>query len=181
MPVLKAINTPVKKTLFGLLCLPIIIIFIGFIWPDAKLIPVHNATKADWAEKSFWAEPWGSSGVHKGIDIFAPKGTDLIAAADGIVIRTGNWPKGGKHIMILSPKWRIHYFAHMDSIIVKPYQWVSAGQKVGTVGDSGNAKGKPPHLHYTLRSLFPRPWAVTSETQGARKAFYYDPHIYLTK
>lgn len=164
--------------LLGLISL---LIGLGFLWPEAKLIPVKGAQQGDWAKNSFWFEPWGTSGVHKGIDIFAPKGRELIASVDGIIVRAGVWPKGGKHIVILGPKWRLHYYAHMDDINVEKYQFVQAGQKVGTVGNSGNAKGKPPHLHYTVQSIFPRPWAATDETQGARKAYYYDPHIYLTQ
>lgn len=171
----------IKKILVGLLCLPLIVILLGFIWPEAKMIPVKNALKGDWAANSFWFEPWGTSGVHKGIDIFARKGTDLLSTNDGIVIGTGNWKKGGKHIFILGPKWRVHYYAHLGSIDVKKYELVSAGQKIGTVGNSGNAKGKPAHLHYTIVTLYPRPWAITEETQGARKAYYLDPHIYLTE
>lgn len=172
---------PIKKTLLAIFCLPLLIIVIGFMWPEAKTIPVKGADKGDWAENSFWFEPWGTSGVHKGIDIFAKKGTDLLAAVDGIVVRVGVWPKGGKHIVILGPKWRVHYYAHMDSIAVEKFQWVKAGQKVGSVGNSGNAKGKPAHLHYTISSIYPRFWAITDETQGGRKAFYLDPHKYLTE
>uniref|UniRef100_A0A2A4YVD1 M23ase beta-sheet core domain-containing protein n=1 Tax=OCS116 cluster bacterium TaxID=2030921 RepID=A0A2A4YVD1_9PROT len=171
----------IKKTIISLLCIPLIIILLGFLWPEAKLIPVKGANKGDWAENSFWYEPWGTSGVHKGIDIFAKKGTDLLATVDGLVIRTGNWPKGGKFIMILGPKWRVHYYAHLNSVEVKKYDLVGAGQKIGEVGNSGNAKGKPPHLHYTIVTVYPRPWAITDETQGARKAYYLDPHIYLTE
>lgn len=170
-----------KKILLGLFGIPLYILIVAFLWPEAKLIPVKGAADGDWAADSFWFEPWGTSGVHKGIDIFAKKGTDLIASVDGIVLRVGNWPKGGKHIVILGPKFRLHYYAHMNSIAVKKYQFVSAGQKVGTVGNSGNAKGKPAHLHYTISSVYPRPWAATDETQGARKAYYIDPHIYLTE
>lgn len=171
----------VKKIILGLIFALVLFIVGGFLWPEAKENPVKGAVVGDWAQNSFWYEPWGSSGVHKGIDIFAKKGTPLVAAVDGIVIRAGNWPKGGKHIVILGPKWRVHYYAHMDTIDVEKYQFVKAGQMVGSVGNSGNAKGKPAHLHYTIATVYPRPWAATDETHGARKAFYLDPNLYLTK
>ncbi len=161
--------------------LPIILIAAGFIWPETKTIPVKGATTADWAENSFWFEPWGSSKTHKGIDIFAKKGTDLLSSVDGFVWKVGNWKKAGKHIFIIGPKWRIHYYAHLDSILVSKQQWVRSGQKIGTVGNSGNAKGKPAHLHYTIKTLYPRPWAATNETHGSRKKYYLDPHIFLTQ
>ncbi|NRA86127.1 MAG: M23 family metallopeptidase [Rhizobiales bacterium] len=170
-----------KYTIFCVIFSVVLVFVIGLLLPEFKTIPVKNATTADWSEKSFWAEPWGSSLTHKGIDIFAKKGTDLLATVDGFVLRTANWKKGGKIILILGPKWKIHYYAHLDSINVKKHQFVTSGQKIGTVGDSGNAKGKPPHLHYTISTIYPRPWAATNETHGSRKMFYLDPHIYLTE
>lgn len=166
-------------TLFILLSIPIFVALIGFLWPENRMIPVKGATTTSWNAKSFWAEPWGSSRTHKGIDIFAKKGTDLLATTDGIVISLGHWKKAGKHIFILGPKWKMHYYAHLDSITIERYTFVKSGQKIGTVGDSGNAKGKPPHLHYTIATLYPRPWAATNETHGNRKMYYIDPNIYL--
>lgn len=173
---------PYKVTLIAApLTLLIFVMLVGLLWPEARVIPVKDATKNSWAANSFWFEPWGSSGVHKGIDIFARKGTDVVAPVDGIILRTGNWPKGGQHIFLLGAGWKKHYFAHLNSIDVKRFQLVRAGQKIGTVGNSGNAKGKAAHLHYTIVTLYPRPWAATNETQGSRKKYYLDPHIYLTE
>jgi murein DD-endopeptidase MepM/ murein hydrolase activator NlpD len=50
---------------------------------------------------------------------------------------------------------------------------------VGTVGDSGNARGKPPHLHYAIVTLLPYPWRITGQTQGWKKAFFLDPGAWL--
>ena len=57
-----------------------------FFAPEWPAIPVDGATPADWNPKSFWYGPWGRSGVHKGIDIFAPKGTLVRAPTYGIVL-----------------------------------------------------------------------------------------------
>ncbi|WP_284136468.1 hypothetical protein [Pseudoalteromonas obscura] len=54
-------------------------------------------------------------------------------------------------------------------------QWLSSGQPIGTLDDTGNAKGKPAHVHYSILSLVPLPWLVTLETQGWKKMFYLDP------
>ncbi|MGZ8196703.1 MAG: M23 family metallopeptidase, partial [Methylosarcina sp.] len=67
----------------------IFILIAGFIAPERIQIPVAGATKSDWNKDSFWYEPWGASGVHKGIDIFGKKGTPVISAVDGIVIFAG--------------------------------------------------------------------------------------------
>ncbi len=81
--------------------------------------------------------------------------------------------------MALGPKWRVHYFAHLDSIDKDAGILLSAGSEIGAVGDSGNAKGKQPHLHYSIVSLIPRPWAIDGSTQGYKKAFFVNPILYL--
>ncbi len=62
---------------------------LSLLWPDEPMIPVQGATRADWHPRSFWYHPWGASGVHKGIDIFAPEGLPILAATSGLVVRSG--------------------------------------------------------------------------------------------
>ncbi len=50
-----------------------VLLGIGFVIPEQPRIPVAGATSKDWNPKSFWYEQWGVSGVHKGIDVFAPQ------------------------------------------------------------------------------------------------------------
>ena len=50
-------------------------------WPERLQIPVAGAGTQDWNPHSYWAYPWGKSVVHKGIDIFAKRGTPTLAAA----------------------------------------------------------------------------------------------------
>ncbi len=152
-----------------------------FLLPENAIIPVQDATTKDWNQQTFWYEPWGSSGVHKGIDIFGSKGTPLLSATGGVVIFSGGISKGGNVIAVLGPKWRIHYYAHMDSAEVSAGEWLSRGDTVGTLGDSGNAAGKPPHLHYSILTLVPYPWRWDSSTQGWKKMFYLDPGAVLQK
>lgn len=150
-----------------------------FLLPENAIIPVQNATTKDWNQQTFWYEPWGSSGVHKGIDIFGSKGTPLLSATGGVVIFSGDVSKGGNVIAVLGPKWRIHYYAHMDSAEVSAGEWLSRGDTVGAMGVSGNAAGKPPHLHYSILTLVPYPWRWDSSTQGWKKMFYLDPGAVL--
>ena len=148
---------------------------IGFLIPEKLVIPVKGATTKDWNHDTFWYEPWGKSGVHKGIDIFGTKGQELISASKGIVVYTGNLALGGKVVVVLGPKWMFHYYAHLDSISTDSLSFVSAGEKIGTVGDSGNAKGKQPHLHYSIVTPFPYFWRADLSSQGWKKMFYLDP------
>ena len=170
----------VKKRIW----IPLIIVLdviVGFLLPEPKTIPVKDATSNDWHQNTFWYEPWGRSGVHKGIDIFAPKGKEARSTTYGWVIYQGELSIGGNVVVALGPKWRIHYYAHLDTIDVNAAQLLNVGEKIGTVGDSGNARGKQPHVHYSIISLIPYPWRVDNSTQGWKKMFFLDPGLYLTE
>lgn len=147
----------------------------GLLIPEDAVVPVAGATRRDWNPKSFWYEPWGVSGVHKGIDIFAPRGRPVLAAVPGIVVYRGSFRQGGEVVAVLGPKWRLHYYAHLDEHAAGRPLLVARGSQLGTVGTSGNAAGKPPHLHYTVFSLLPLPWRYSTATQGWRRMFYLDP------
>jgi len=155
------------------------ILLLGVLVPDAKIIPVEGAKQSDWNKDSFWYEPWGTSGVHKGIDIFAKKGVLVVAPANLFVLYKGTIKKGGNIVVGLGPKWRLHYFAHLASVDNTTSFYMAAGNKIGAVGDSGNAQGKQPHLHYAILSLIPLPWKMDGTTQGYKKAFYINPIEYL--
>lgn len=148
----------------------------GLLIPEKMTIPVQGASSKDWNHETFWFEPWGSSGVHKGIDIFGDKGEPVIAATGGVVVFVGRLSKGGNAVAVLGPKWRIHYYSHLDSYSVERGDFVNLGESIGLLGDTGNAAGKQPHLHYSILSLFPMPWLITFESQGWKKMFYLDPH-----
>lgn len=160
--------------------IPFLIIGIGYLLPQEMIIPVRGATTSDWDDYSFWAYPWGSSITHKGIDIFKEKGTPVVAATYGLVVYTHEGGKGGKSVMVLGPKWRFHYYAHLDEINTFPFEPLRTGELLGTVGDTGNAKGKPPHLHYGITTPFPYWWLRdTVAVQGNRKMFHLDPDTWL--
>jgi peptidoglycan LD-endopeptidase LytH len=86
---------------------------------------------------------------HEGIDIFAPRGTPVVAAADGwITSRTTN-RLGGNVVWIWAPSRRLSlYYAHLETQAVAPGERVRAGEVVGYVGNTGNARGTAPHLHF---------------------------------
>jgi len=161
-----------------LLFVAVLLVF-GFLWPERINMPVTGADKRDWNPKSFWAEPWGSSGVHKGIDIFAKHGTPVVSTTDGVLLYAGVIPKGGNVILVLGPKWRLHYFAHLNAIYGAMFSLVRAGDLIGAVGDTGNALGKQPHLHYSIVRIFPALWKMDDSTQGYKKSVFIDPGYYL--
>ena len=151
----------------------------GFLVPEQHLIPVQGATSRDWNPKSFWFYPWGRSRVHKGIDIFAAKNTPVIAPTNGLILFSGHVPAGGNVIYILGPKWRFHYFAHLNQIN-KTGGFVTATEMIGRVGATGNAQGKPAHLHYSIYSLFPRIRHYDSGVVSAwQRLFYINPEQFF--
>ena len=147
--------------------------------PQKFSMPVKGAGKADYNPKSFWYYPWGKSVTHKGVDIFAKEGTPVTASTAGFVLYSGQIGMGGNVVLILGSKWRLHYYAHLQKNIISNFSWASRSELIGTVGSSGNAIGKPPHLHYSIITLIPYFWRIDKDRQGWKKMFYLNPIDYL--
>lgn len=160
--------------------IPVLVIFVaGLCIPQRFYNPVARADKRSYHPQSFWYYPWGRSGTHKGVDIFAPAGTVVRSSTGGIVIFAGIIGVGGNVILVLGPKWRLHYYAHLKSINTNVLSWTSIGERIGTVGATGNAQGKSPHLHYAIITLIPYIWRADRDRQGWKKMFYLNPIDYL--
>jgi len=87
---------------------------------------------------------------HDGIDIAAPLGTPIKAAASGRVVYSDDKLAGyGKLVIIEHPGNYYTIYAHNSINLVKEEQWVKQGEVIAKVGKSGNAKG--PHLHFEIR------------------------------
>ncbi|MGC3946411.1 MAG: M23 family metallopeptidase [Chryseolinea sp.] len=166
-----------KTKILGLAIL--IVLFVGLIFPQNFENPVEKADRNSYNSKSFWYYPWGKSGTHKGVDIFAKEGTRVNSSTGGLVLFKGEIARGGKVVLIIGPKWRLHYYAHLRDIDTRLFSWTSKGDRIGTVGTTGNAKGKAPHLHYSIMTLIPYPWRIDGEKQGWKKMFYLNPINWL--
>ena len=91
----------------------------------------------------------GNQSMHQGIDLAAPEGTEVFAAADGRVTAAGHDPVYGNYIIIShSNKWTSLY-GHLKSIVIDLRTEVKSGTLIGTVGSTGLSTG--PHLHFELR------------------------------
>lgn len=98
-----------------------------------------------------WGAARGQGRKHEGIDIFAKRGTPVLSSTQGVVTRVGTNNLGGKVVWVLGPGRQMHYYAHLDDYAdINPWQQVAAGDVLGYVGDTGNARGTPPHLHYGI-------------------------------
>ena len=166
-----------RKIIIGLL----VIFIVGLLIPQNFKMPVNGAGRQDYNAKSFWYYPWGKSVTHKGVDIFAKKGTLITSATKGFVLYAGEVSLGGKFVFVLGPKWRLHYYAHLDELKIASLSFVNHKSVLGTVGTSGNATGKLPHLHYAMVTIIPYVWKIDGDRQGWKKMFYLNPIAYLEK
>ncbi len=109
--------------------------------PDRSLSAVQSR---------FGAPRDGGARDHHGIDIFAPRGTPVVAIADGFV-RVDETPRGGRVIWLREARLgRNLYYAHLDDWAVDDGAAVKTGDIIGFVGNTGNARTTPPHLHFGI-------------------------------
>jgi peptidoglycan LD-endopeptidase LytH len=88
---------------------------------------------------------------HEGVDIFAPRGTPVVAVAPGHVTTARHTPVGGNVVWVQDATTELsYYYAHLDEILVREGTAVAAGDTLGTVGNTGNARGVRHHLHFGI-------------------------------
>lgn len=99
-----------------------------------------------------WEAARSGGRKHQGIDIFAKRGTPVLSTTQGIVRKVGLDNLGGKVVWVTGPELTQHYYAHLEGYVpdLDAGDWVEVGDVVGYVGNSGNAKNTPPHLHYGI-------------------------------
>lgn len=125
--------------------------------PSSTLqVPVEGVSERQLSDT--WKAPRSEGRKHQGIDIFAPKGTPVQSTTRGVVLRLGKNRLGGNVVWILGPGGQLHYYAHLDRFAgIKSRDRIGEGVVLGFVGNTGNARGTPPHLHYGIYSLNGRP------------------------
>lgn len=123
--------------------------------PSEWVVPVAGVRGRDIA--STWGAARSGGRKHRGADIFAPKGTPVVAATDGVVVRIGLDRLGGNVVYLLGEGLTIQYYAHLDSWepSLSEGQHVKQGAVLGTVGNTGNAATTPPHLHFGVSRVRP--------------------------
>jgi len=89
---------------------------------------------------------------HQGADIFAEMGTPVVAVERGLIGRVGEVSLGGRRVWLVGESGTNYYYAHLSRFAdgLESGQFVEAGTVLGYVGDSGNAVGTPPHLHFQV-------------------------------
>ncbi|MGH7859496.1 MAG: murein hydrolase activator EnvC family protein [Candidatus Binatia bacterium] len=98
-----------------------------------------------------WGAPrGGGSRRHQGNDLMAAAGTPIVAPVSGTVTRWRNGGNGGISLYLWGNDNNEYYFAHNTRNVAPAGSKVSAGQQVATVGNTGNARGGAPHLHFEI-------------------------------
>lgn len=115
--------------------------------PAALPMPVAGLSRKSLTDT--WQAARPPKRHHQGIDIFGNKGTPIVAATEGVVIKVGQDRLGGNVVMVYGPAGYQHYYAHLDQFAdLHVGDRVQAGTVLGTLGNTGNARTTPPHLHY---------------------------------
>lgn len=117
--------------------------------PTSLPVPVRGVQER--ALRDTWGGARGGGRKHEGIDIFAKRGTAVRSTTEGIVLRVGENRLGGQVVWVLGPGGQRHYYAHLDRFSdVAAGMRVEEGRVLGYVGNTGNARTTPPHLHYGI-------------------------------
>ncbi len=129
------------------------------------MIPVVGVQAADLVDTFTDARSQGR--VHDAIDILAPRGTPVVAANDGHVVKLFTSVRGGLTVYQFDPQDQvIYYYAHLDSYApgLAEGQMLHRGDRIGLVGSTGNASAEAPHLHFEIEILGPEKqwWHATS-------------------
>jgi peptidoglycan LD-endopeptidase LytH len=122
--------------------------------PDTKLaMPLEDVSKKEIADT--WQAPRGVGRRHEGQDIFARRGTPILSATNGFIIKMGENNLGGQTVSVISSGGRVYYYAHLDRYAkgIQVGDRVTTRTVLGYVGTTGNALGTPPHLHFGVYTL----------------------------
>ena len=99
-----------------------------------------------------WGDARDNDRTHEGTDIFAPRGALVVSPTEAVVTSIGYGEIGGNYVYTTNPGGERFYFAHLDRAYehLKIGDELSPGDLIGYVGDTGNAKGGTPHLHFGI-------------------------------
>lgn len=124
--------------------------------PSAIAIPVLGITPAQLRDT--WGEARSGSRTHQAIDILSARGTPVVAAVDGTILKLYQSGAGGTAIYLSDMDADIvYYYAHLDRYAdgLAEGDLVDRGQILGYVGTTGNAPPNTPHLHFSIERLPP--------------------------
>lgn len=122
----------------------------------ALLIPVQGIQASELVDT--YNQTRGGARTHEALDIMAPRGREVIAVADGKVVKLFNSKQGGLTVYQFDPAERYaYYYAHLDRYAagLAEGRVLKRGELIGYVGSTGNASPDAPHLHFAIFELGP--------------------------
>ena len=129
---------------------------VNYILGRGLLVPVAGVAVSQLSDT--FDEGRDGGRVHRALDILAPRGTSVLAADDGRVLRVRPNALGGNTVYATDPAGRVvYYYAHLDAYrpgLVEGAT-IARGDVLGTVGTTGNAPKDTPHLHFQVMSMPP--------------------------
>ncbi|NND33811.1 MAG: M23 family metallopeptidase [Saprospiraceae bacterium] len=144
----------------------------------ALSFPVQGGSNRDIG--SFFGDPRdGGRRKHHGIDIFARRHTPILAPTNGYIRFAGERGLGGQVVWMRDRSRDLTlYFAHLQKISVTKCMQVEKGDTIGTVGNTGNARTTPPHLHFGIYQDGPiDPYHFVAYTDDEPKSIQADPDL----
>jgi murein DD-endopeptidase MepM/ murein hydrolase activator NlpD len=123
--------------------------------PSQSLIIPVAGVRPDQLRDTF-SESRSEGRIHDALDIPAPRGTPVIAAADGPILKLFQSERGGTTIYQLSPDGRfVYYYAHLDRYAegLVENHYAKQGETIAYVGDTGNAGPGNYHLHFSIAEI----------------------------
>jgi len=118
------------------------------------LLPVAGVSARELTDT--FNQPRGTERQHQALDILAPKGTPVLAVADGRIAKLFTSKPGGLTVYQFDPSEKYaYYYAHLDSYApeLKEGSAIRRGQMIGYVGVTGNSDPNAPHLHFAIFEL----------------------------
>ena len=140
-----------RRTWFRKL-LALMVLGYAFLWVDFALAKTPLPVPVDGVKPG--GVPDGFRGpIHEGVDIFAARGTAVRSVTAGMVVRVETQHRGGNVVFVLGDDAVLYFYAHLQDWApgLHEGQLVTTGDLLGHVGDTGNAKGRSPHLHFEAR------------------------------
>ncbi len=137
-------------------------------------IPILLGVRVSNLSPNFGDPRDGGSRSHEGLDIMSPMGSFISSPTEAVVVRTGKGDSSGTYVTTANPGGETFTYMHLSGIAdgVKTGTVLKTGDLIGYVGDTGNAKGGAPHLHFEIRKSrkatdpFPR---LTKEFSSAER------------
>ena len=127
---------------------------VNYILGRGLLVPVAGVAVSQLSDT--FDEGRDGGRVHRALDILAPRGTAVLAADDGRVLRVRPNALGGNTVYATDPEGRVvYYYAHLDAYRpgLAEGATIARGDVLGTVGTTGNAPKDTPHLHFQVMSM----------------------------